>query len=365
MRSGFAALASPSPFEADILPLSERSSTYICSTPEDILSSMPSPPPGFHPNYDMNLFGPIPRGHPIDNGIHGILGPEFDEFGRSHSQSPKGSRDGQSEKRDAPSVSDPFPSQLSTDYVERSTFHGQLPDALPRVRSGDDTESALDRLFASRDEISIDPALEDANPNITPPESTSPGPAKRKATSRANMLARGGACEYCKRRKLKCTAEMPTCSACTRAGRECVYSQKKQRSRVRVLEDRLVELEKRLDTPGNPPEPVNGTYISPATTAESGQSVELPQRNLGWPSDAFYELTPGSGFTLPGFDFASPMDSRIEPDLMTLADAAAADIREDSGRWPWGGLTPDAIGAEIIKAVEGGKGVGEKIVGHL
>lgn len=70
---------------------------------------------------------------------------------------------------------------------------------------------------------------------------------KRKATSRAGMLARGAACDFCKRRKLKCSAETPSCATCLRSGRDCVYSQTKQRSKVKMLEERLAELERKLD----------------------------------------------------------------------------------------------------------------------
>ena len=91
------------------------------------------------------------------------------------------------------------------------------------------------------------PAVETASPSSSTPTSTDK--PKRKATSRANMLTRGGACEFCKRRKLKCSAEVPACAMCAKMGKECVYSQVKQRSRVRVLEDRLAELERRMSAP--------------------------------------------------------------------------------------------------------------------
>ncbi|WVN88083.1 uncharacterized protein L203_103282 [Cryptococcus depauperatus CBS 7841] len=90
---------------------------------------------------------------------------------------------------------------------------------------------------------------------------------KRKATSRANMLARGGACDFCKRRKLKCSAETPTCANCVKASRECVYSQKRQRSRVKVLEDRLQELERKLAAQQNLIE--NG-QSAPANSSQGG-----------------------------------------------------------------------------------------------
>ena len=245
--------------------------------------------------------------------------------------------------------------------------------------SPEDTESALDRLFGGPSGIDIDPAL-------APPSSDgqhgrdhlehepyNPAANKRKATSRANMLARGGACEFCKRRKLKCTAEVPSCSTCVRAGRECVYSQKQQRSRVKVLEERLVELEKRLDgglDQGETSE--QGMYRSPATAIDPVVQQLSPNGPWSdtheWPTESLYPTPSRSvGFTLPDYDMTTPgHDKRDEPDLMTLADAATADTRRgDTGRWPWDGMSVEMIAAEIGKAVEGGKGVGEKIVGHL
>jgi len=295
---------------------------------------MSPPPPGFDPNFDMNAIGPIPRGHPAQDGILRPT-PDYDQngnfLGRLHEES------------DVVRVGD-GPTGTG-DYTENSSYLDHLPDPT----QPEDTESALDQLFGEHGEMHIDPTL--ANPTASGESSPAP---KRKATSRANMLARGGACEFCKRRKLKCTAEMPKCLACLRAGGECVYAQKKQRSRVRVLEDRLVELEKRLDNPSKTGEVDNGQgfYISPADTATTNDS--------DW---QFYGVPPNVGFTLTGFEPPSPG----EPGLMTLADAAAEDGSTPvvNGEWPWEGMSASAIASEIIKAVEGGEGLGEKIVGHL
>jgi hypothetical protein len=69
---------------------------------------------------------------------------------------------------------------------------------------------------------------------------------------------------------------------------------------------------------------------------------ELEKKMLSTPPDS------GLPFTLP------------EPDLMTLADAAAG-----AGDYPWNELPVETVANEIVKAVEGGKGLGEKIVQHL
>ncbi|WRT66138.1 uncharacterized protein IL334_003091 [Kwoniella shivajii] len=223
----------------------------------------------------------------------------------------------------------------------------------------------------------IDPDLvdtENENENGNSPKIASSTGTKRKATSRANMLARGAACEFCKKRKLKCSAEVPTCTNCYKVGKECVYSQKKQRSRVRVLEDRLQELEKRLDQNNNSPSNINTGDRSdlPDNDMNSGvqgqqqqdQHAENGEDNI---SNSMYdnEFSALSSFDL-GFGLTSTTSDKAEPDLMTLADAAAADTSVETDSWE--GLPPDIVVAEILKAVMGSnneKSVGEKIVSHL
>ncbi|KAK4684956.1 hypothetical protein P7C73_g5204, partial [Tremellales sp. Uapishka_1] len=219
-----------------------------------------------------------------------------------------------------------FPRQFST-ATSTSTSD-------PTLQQRHETASALDHLFSQHDEqyLPLDPTLSNAHleptshieADLSPsqdPGSQSP-PRKRKATTRINMLTRGGACEFCKKRKLKCSAETPSCASCRRSGRECVYSQKKQKSRVKVLEDRLVELERKLD---------------------GGAAGE--------------QITPESS----GSDYLSTAEKRTDPGLMTLADAAASD-----GLYPWEGMSVEAIAAEIAKTViTETKGPGDKIVEHL
>ncbi|WVQ77261.1 hypothetical protein IAR50_006944 [Cryptococcus sp. DSM 104548] len=234
-----------------------------------------------------------------------------------------------------------------------------------------ETASALRTLFGENGEMTLGQAGEDVDrpgtqqlggdPNIDPALSNMPSPSshpsasqplveppktpsesqtnKRKATSRANMLARGGACEFCKRRKLKCSAEQPACANCIKSGRECVYAQKRQRSRVKMLEDRLQELEKKM---------VNGES-SGSSGMEQGQGYEdhltLAQLDLS-------RFAPGKR-VIP------------EPDLMTLADAAASNTRVDAGDLTWEAMGPEQITAELVKAADGQQGVGESMVAHL
>lgn len=191
------------------------------------------------------------------------------------------------------------------------------------------------------------------------PESPDEPAPKRRATSRANMLARGGACEFCKRRKLKCTAELPQCASCRRTGRECVYSQKKQRSRVRILEDRLMELEKRLSERGQGGQTAGAGADTQQAGARLASADSTPMANYDAPSSGvdLFSLGLGDGLTLADV----PM-KRTEPDLMTLADAAAA----DTGRYPWEGMAGQDIANALVKHInDKDKGIGQKILQHL
>lgn len=71
----------------------------------------------------------------------------------------------------------------------------------------------------------------------------------RQARSRASgrVLARGNACEFCKRRKLRCDGARPACDHCAKKpGRVCVYNQRKPVPKLRAMQERLAELEAAL-----------------------------------------------------------------------------------------------------------------------
>ncbi|TXT11617.1 uncharacterized protein COLE_02027 [Cutaneotrichosporon oleaginosum] len=234
-----------------------------------------------------------------------------------------------------------------------------------------DMETGLDPALA---EPMAEPLSEPLGEMAQPLEPLEPLPMpgdpprpKRPGTSRQHMLTRGGACEFCKRRKLKCTAEMPQCAACRRSNRECVYSQKKQRSRMKLLEDKVNELESRLASgpaaPAPPrPEmpPHDGLFTAQGVQAHAMQH-EAPSAGVEL---AFLGLGEHSSLTLADMSLTPGGKHNEEPDLMTLADVAAADT---DGRMPWDGMEPQAIADEIVKAIIGHErgGVGEKICAHL
>jgi hypothetical protein len=110
-------------------------------------------------------------------------------------------------------------------------------------------------------------------------------------------------------------------------------------------------------------------------------TIDSPMNMLGSRDSAggFTNIPSDMGFTLSAFDLplglgtgtGTGTDKRAEPDLMTLADAAAADLRSvpvpvsAAERYEWEEMTSEQIAGEIVKAIEGVKGVGEKIIVHL
>ena len=67
----------------------------------------------------------------------------------------------------------------------------------------------------------------------------------RDADSGKATLKRGDACLYCRKRRIKCSAEKPSCSQCN-GKRDCTYDNGKPVSRVRQLEDKVAQLESML-----------------------------------------------------------------------------------------------------------------------
>ncbi|WVW86826.1 hypothetical protein I302_108881 [Kwoniella bestiolae CBS 10118] len=64
-------------------------------------------------------------------------------------------------------------------------------------------------------------------------------------------LKRGDACLYCRKRRIRCSADKPTCQHCLKSGRECVYDTGKPVSRVKQLEEKVAELETLLKSGGD------------------------------------------------------------------------------------------------------------------
>lgn len=195
-----------------------------------------------------------------------LLGADLDH-GRFHDDSTaiqgESDRDAQQDRYDATAKGQseswtaiPSSSNITSTHLNAST----LANSISPVPQGDDPSLGQDDTGADEGVG----AEADSRP-------------KRKATSRANMLARGGACEFCKRRKLKCSAEEPSCAQCLKMRKECVYSQVKQRSRVRVLEDRLAELEKRLTAP----EAVAGAFVPASAASKTRDGATSADQRVG------------------------------------------------------------------------------------
>ena len=304
--------------------------------------------------FDVNPIGPMPRDQhpnptdvpkpdPAPSSQAGLN--EFDEgfLTQTGILSGASGRDGSADQRDVTFDASTDPNQSFG--LDETGDSEETRDVINRLFSGD-----LDRADEGQIQMQLDPALDDMSrqsPEVAAGSAEAGGSGaqdkdaedeeasrKRKGSSRANMLTRGGACEFCKRRKLKCSAELPSCSACSRTGRECVYSQKRQKSRVKTLEDRLWELEKRLDP--SQPEPA---AASNEAAGSSGINTGSSNENL---FDAGGGSTTGDGTDmtsatqwLAGFDLSfltMPTDQhgqsgRFEPEPDDLGGR---------GRFGWG-----------------------------
>ncbi|KAJ6541021.1 hypothetical protein DFH09DRAFT_1089583 [Mycena vulgaris] len=69
-----------------------------------------------------------------------------------------------------------------------------------------------------------------------------------KTSSASSALQRGGACIFCRKRKVKCDGARPACTRCTEMGRaaDCEYTDIQSRSETRELEDSIARLEARI-----------------------------------------------------------------------------------------------------------------------
>ncbi|KAH7334905.1 hypothetical protein B0J17DRAFT_93988 [Rhizoctonia solani] len=62
-----------------------------------------------------------------------------------------------------------------------------------------------------------------------------------------HTLSRFGACLVCRRRKLRCDATQPECGRCRSTNSTCQYQDPAYRSRTRVLQDHIKELEAKIE----------------------------------------------------------------------------------------------------------------------
>ncbi|ORX37628.1 hypothetical protein BD324DRAFT_622673 [Kockovaella imperatae] len=124
-------------------------------------------------------------------------------------------------------------------------------------------------------------------------------------------LKRGDACLYCRKRRIKCSAEKPTCAHCRKGKRECVYDTGKPVSRVKQLEEKVAELEGMLKS----------------SIPSNGRSSDTPPEDTSPPSrhDSSSSYNGFSAFTDPGFvnisqsqPYTVPANPPIDP-LTTFA----------------------------------------------
>ncbi|WWC95459.1 hypothetical protein V866_002323 [Kwoniella sp. B9012] len=89
-------------------------------------------------------------------------------------------------------------------------------------------------------------------------------------------LKRGDACLYCRKRRIRCSADKPTCQHCLKSGRECVYDSGKPVSRVKQLEEKVAQLENLLkSSAGKDDAGDSGRRESSTSTASTSQPPPL------------------------------------------------------------------------------------------
>ena len=91
------------------------------------------------------------------------------------------------------------------------------------------------------------------------------------------------ACVLCRKRKLRCDGNKPSCGTCTRLQHECSYDEVRRKSGpkrgyVKALEARLAQVETLLKTQDDPPAPKNK---SSANGSASGMVPEYHDINIG------------------------------------------------------------------------------------
>jgi len=92
-------------------------------------------------------------------------------------------------------------------------------------------------------------------------------------------LKRGDACLYCRRRRIRCSANKPQCQNCHKLNRQCEYDTGKPVSRVKQLEEKVAELEGMLKTgPDSPPSSIHQAW-SYTTSDSSTSRRDLNQSN--------------------------------------------------------------------------------------
>jgi hypothetical protein len=146
----------------------------------------------------------------------------------------------------------------------------------------------------------------------------------RDADSGKVALKRGDACLYCRKRRIKCSAEKPSCSQCI-GKRECTYDNGKPVSRVRQLEDKVAQLESMLlQTSSRRPSESEGESSRMGSRSGSGNVQTNLSGNRSTPSsDIKMQQEPipeGSG---PSFEGGMDMQYDLNAIQQQFSDATS------------------------------------------
>lgn len=97
-------------------------------------------------------------------------------------------------------------------------------------------------------------------------------------------------CDYCRRRKQKCTRELPSCSNCIRYSKQCVYTTRQGRvpitkSQMKSLKDQIMMLRRALDLSTGNNSADTQRYIYMATKLQEVQNKQVEEPSFSMNRD--------------------------------------------------------------------------------
>lgn len=148
------------------------------------------------------------------------------------------------------------------------------------------------------------------------------------------------ACILCRKRKLRCDGNKPSCGTCSRLDHHCEYSEERKKSGpkrgyVKLLEARLKQVENLLESKDAQPAPTPRAGRQPPTvpiteTYTSIPSLDMP--NLGMEDTSMSEVMQDATFTDPNLngmqDFTMDVNDDFSWEMIGLGLEEALPSRE-------------------------------------
>lgn len=161
-------------------------------------------------------------------------------------------------------------------------------------------------------------STEESEPHQSPPEEANGHSAggSNDAVPRPKRIA----CILCRKRKLRCDGNKPSCGTCSRLNHHCEYSEERKKSGpkrgyVKLLEARLKQVENLLETRDTNPEI---TAQAPNASATLDENIHPPMPSLDVPSM-------GLGDT----SMSGMMDTSFTDPMGGIQDFASMNVSDD------------------------------------